>query len=42
MLTACLGGIEVERMRWAPMVNGCVLRWPGYQPQLQQVNPEER
>jgi broad specificity phosphatase PhoE len=39
MLTAYLGGIDVERMRWAPMVNGCVLRWP---PQFQQVNPAER
>jgi broad specificity phosphatase PhoE len=42
MLTAYLGGIEVERMRWAPMVNGCVLRWPGYRAQFQQVNPAER
>jgi len=42
MLTAYLGGIEVERMRWAPMVNGCVLRWPGYKAQFQQVNPAER
>jgi broad specificity phosphatase PhoE len=42
MLTAYLGGIEVERMRWAPMVNGCVLRWPGYAPHLQQVNQAER
>ena len=42
MLTAYLGGIDVERMRWAPMVNGCVLRWPGYKAQFQQVNPAER
>jgi probable phosphoglycerate mutase len=39
MLTAYLGGIDAERMRWAPMVNGCVLRWP---PHFQQVNQAER
>ncbi len=39
MLTAYLAGIEVERMRWAPMVNGCVLRWPS---QFQQVTQAER
>jgi probable phosphoglycerate mutase len=38
MLTAYLGGIDVERMRWAPMVNGCVLRWPHLQP----LTPTER
>jgi 2,3-bisphosphoglycerate-dependent phosphoglycerate mutase len=42
MLTAYLGGVSVERMRWAPMVNGCVLRWPGDAPQFQQVDPAER
>jgi probable phosphoglycerate mutase len=38
MLTAYLGGIDVERMRWAPVVNGCVLRWP----HLQQLDQAER
>ena len=31
MLTACLNGISVERMSWAPMANGCVLRSPGHE-----------
>ncbi len=26
MLTACQQGIPVERMRWEPLGNGCVLR----------------
>ena len=32
MLTAYLNGIPAERMSWAPMANGCVLRSPGHPP----------
>jgi len=50
MLSAYLRGIPVERMRWEPLGNGCILRsptgWPagwrapGWQAQL--TNPDEK
>ena len=50
MLNAYLRGIPVERMRWEPLTNGCILRSPsGWQGRLagpawqaELTNPDER
>ena len=45
MLNAYLRGIPVERMRWEPLTNGCILRSPtGWQARLQapMANPDEK
>ena len=45
VLNAYLGGIPVDRMRWEPLTNGCILRSPtGWQARLQapMANPDEK
>jgi probable phosphoglycerate mutase len=45
MLNACLRGIPVERMRWEPLGNGCILRspegWPDRIPDPTEMSPQK-